>query len=113
MRDSINTLHLLRMMINKNPPVGETSHADSDSLQHPVAGELMHDQWRFHPARLLVGVRNDAADEVRFRLVQGVHQGGELDEVDRGDCLASASLLLLTLGLLFLGIWCGERKELC
>ena len=44
------------------------------------------------------------ADEVRFRLVQGVHQGGELDEVDRGDCLASASLLLLTLGLLFLGI---------
>ena len=101
------------MMINKKPPVGETSHADSDSLQHTVAGELMHDQWRLHPARLLVGVWNDAADEVRFRLVQGVHQGGELDEVDRGDCLASASLLLLTLGLLFIGIWCGERKELC
>ena len=66
------------------------------------------DEWGPHPARLLVGVGDDAADEVGLSLVQGVHQGGELDQVDRGHRLPTTSLLLLTLRLLFLRIECNK-----
>ena len=35
-------------------PVGESTHADPDSLEHAVAGELVHDQGRLHLVRRMV-----------------------------------------------------------
>ena len=38
---------LLSMNIQASP-VGESTHADPDSLEHTVASQLVHDQWGLH-----------------------------------------------------------------
>ena len=35
-------------------PVGESAHADPDSLEHAVASQLVHDQWWLHLVRRMV-----------------------------------------------------------
>ena len=45
--------------------VGESFAANSDSLEHSVAGKLMHDQTRVDPSRLFDLVGNDATHEMR------------------------------------------------
>merc|ERR1719232_748604 len=76
-------------------------HTDSDSLQHTITGELVHDKWGFNISGLLVGVWHKATDKVRSTIVEGGHQLIERDQIDRGDSLATTSLLLL-LGLILL-----------
>ena len=63
-------------MRNKNPvvkmslsPVGESSHADPDALQHTVAGQLVHDERGLHLAGLLVGVGHQATHKVGLAAV--------------------------------------------
>merc|ERR1719297_568439 len=75
--------------------VGESSHTDSDSLQHTITGELVHDQRRLNISGLLVSVGHKATDKVRLTRVKGGHQLSKRDKVDRGDSLATTSLLLL------------------
>merc|ERR1719297_681614 len=75
--------------------VGESSHTDSDSLQHTITGELVHDQRRLNISGLLVSVGHKATDKVRLTRVKGGHQLSKRDKVDRGDSLATSSLLLL------------------
>merc|ERR1719192_1094846 len=75
--------------------VRESTHADPDTLQHTVTGQLVHDQRRLHISGLLVGVGHKAADKVGSAVVEGGHQLSQRDEVDRGHGLATASLLLL------------------
>merc|ERR1719291_1624286 len=77
-------------------PVGESAHADPDSLEHTVASQLLHDEWGLHLAGLLVGVGHQAADKVGLAVVQGRHEFAEGDQVDRGHGLAAALLLLLS-----------------
>ena len=55
-------------------PVGESAHADPDSLEHTVAGQLVHDQWRLHIAGLLMGVGHQATDKVRLARVKCAEQ---------------------------------------
>ena len=50
-------------------PVGESTHADPDSLEHTVASELVHDEWGLDLAGLLVGVGHQAADKVGLAVV--------------------------------------------
>ena len=76
-------------------PVGESTHADPDSLEHTVASQLVHDEWGLHLAGLLVGVGHQATHKVGLTVVQGGHQLGEADKVDGGHRLAAAALFLL------------------
>ena len=76
-------------------PVGESSHADPDALQHTVTGQLVHDQRRLHLPGLLVGVGHDAAHEVRLAAVERGHEVGQGGEVHAGHRLAAPALLLL------------------
>merc|ERR1719347_1978108 len=78
-------------------PVGESTHADPDSLEHTVASQLVHDEWGLHLSRLLVGVGHKATHKVRLAVVEGGHQLTQGDQVDRGDSLAATLLLLLAL----------------
>merc|ERR1719357_590224 len=78
-------------------PVGESSHADPNALEHTVTGQLVHDQRGLHLAWLLVRVRHEATHEVGLARVQGRHQVHEGHQVDRGDGLAATLLLLLAL----------------
>merc|ERR1719249_461601 len=88
-------------------PVGESTHADPDSLEHTVASQLVHDEWGLNLSGLLVGVGHEATHKVRLAGVESGHQLNQGDEVDRGDSLAAALLLLLTL---LLGCCCGLSR---
>ena len=50
-------------------PVGESSHANPDSLEHAVASQLVHDQGALHLAGLLVGVGHQATHKVGLTVV--------------------------------------------
>ena len=78
-------------------PVGKSTHTDPDAFKHSVASELMHDQWRLHISRLLMGVRHKATDKVRLAGVECGHQLDKRNKVDGGDGLAASLLLLLLL----------------
>merc|ERR1719516_35705 len=84
-------------------PVGESSHADPDALEHTVTGQLVHDQRGLHLSGLLVGVGHQATHEVGLAGVQGRHQLHQGHQVHRGDGLAATLLLLLALLLRVLG----------
>merc|ERR1711963_770833 len=75
--------------------VGETSHTDSDSLQHTITGELVHNKMRLNLSGLLVSVGHKTTNKVRLARVEGGHELSKRDQVDRGDSLATTSLLLL------------------
>ena len=79
----------------KGAPVGESTHADPDSLEHTVASQLVHDEWGLHLAGLLVGVGHKATHKVGLAGVERGHQLDKRDEVDRGHSLAATLLLLL------------------
>merc|ERR550532_477632 len=83
------------LVVGVEHSVRETSHADPDTLQHTVTGQLVHDQWGLNLAGLLVGVGHKATDEVGLARVEGGHQLIERHQVDGGHSLAAASLLLL------------------
>ena len=85
-------------------PVGESTHADPDSLEHTVASQLVHDEWGLHLAGLLVGVGHKATHKVGLAGIESGHQLNQGDEVDRGDSLAATLLLLLAV---VLGGCCG------
>ena len=55
----------------RSTPVGESTHADPDSLEHTVAGQLVHDEWGLHLAGLLVGVGHQATHKVGLTVVLG------------------------------------------
>ena len=95
--------------MNSRSPVGESAHADPDSLEHAVASQLVHDEGGLHLAGLLVGVGHKAAHKVGLAVVQGGHQLAQGDEVDGGDGLAATLLLLLTF-LLGRGGWLGKKN---
>ena len=78
-------------------PVGESAHADPDSLEHAVASQLVHDEGGLHLARLLVGVGHKATHKVGLAGVEGGHQLNQGNQVDGGDGLAATLLLLLAL----------------
>merc|ERR1719327_1550327 len=78
-------------------PVGESTHADPDALEHTVASQLVHDEGGLHLARLLVGVGHKATHEVGLARVEGGHQLNQGDEVDGRHSLAATLLLLLAL----------------
>merc|ERR1719471_451549 len=85
-----------KLEVGVEHPVGESTHADPDALEHTVASQLVHDQWGLHLAGLLVGVGHKATHKVGLARVEGGHQLDQGDEVDGGDSLA-ATLLLLAL----------------
>ena len=76
-------------------PVGESTHADPDSLEHTVASQLVHDEWGLHLTRLLVGVGYKATHKVGLAGVERGHQLDKRDKVDGGHSLAATLLLLL------------------
>merc|ERR1711899_330843 len=78
-------------------PVGESTHADPDALEHTVASQLVHDEGGLHLAGLLVGVGHKATHEVGLARVEGGHQLHQGDKVDGRHSLAATLLLLLTL----------------
>merc|ERR1712012_1329278 len=78
-------------------PVGESTHADPDALEHTVASQLVHDEGGLHLARLLVGVGHKATHEVGLARVEGGHQLNQGDKVDGRHSLAATLLLLLAL----------------
>merc|ERR1712012_1100676 len=92
---SLSKTSISHLEVRVEHSVRETSHTDSDTLQHTITSQLVHDQWRLNLSRLLVSVGHKATDEVRSTIVQGGHQLIERDKVDRGDSLATTSLLLL------------------
>merc|ERR1719195_2183612 len=92
---SLTQAGVSHLVVGVEHPIRESAHADPDTLQHTITGQLVHDQWGLHISGLLVGVGHQATDEVGLARVEGDHQLVERDEVDRGDSLAAASLLLL------------------
>merc|ERR1719471_122442 len=92
---SLSQASVSHLVVGVEHSVGESSHADPDTLQHTVTGQLVHDQWGLNLSGLLVGVGHQATDEVGLAGVEGGHQLSKGDQVDRGDSLAATSLLLL------------------
>merc|ERR1719277_695359 len=92
---SLSKTSISHLVVRIEHPIWESTHTDSDSLQHTITGELVHDKWRFNISWLLVSVGHKATDKVRSTIVEGGHQLTKRDKVDRGDSLATASLLLL------------------
>merc|ERR1719394_2211572 len=86
-----------KLEVGVEHPVGESTHADPDALEHTIASQLVHDQWGLHLAGLLVGVGHKATHKVGLARVEGGHQLDQGDEVDGGDSLAATLLLLLAL----------------
>merc|ERR1719204_1498370 len=80
-------------------PVGESTHADPDALEHTVASQLVHDEGGLHLAGLLVGVGHKATHEVGLARVESGHQLHQGDKVDGRHSLAATLLLLLALVL--------------
>merc|ERR1712198_86365 len=80
--------------------VGQTQHADADTLQHAVAVELVHDERSIDVSGLLDLVGDDATHEVRMGGVQvghQLHQGlsvGSRDGHHGGSLLLGAIILL-------------------
>merc|ERR1719394_1286866 len=101
---SLSKTSISHLEVRVKHSVGETSHTDSDSLQHTITGELVHDKMRLNLSWLLVSVGHKATDKVRLARVEGGHELSKRDQVDRGDSLATTSLLLLL--TLFLGSSC-------
>merc|ERR1719192_230139 len=92
---SLSQASVSHLVVGIEHTVRESTHADPDTLQHTVTGQLVHDQRRLHISGLLVGVGHKAADKVGSAVVEGGHQLSQRDEVNRGHSLATASLLLL------------------
>merc|ERR1719340_359496 len=88
--------------VQVNGSVGESSPADPDSLEHTVAGQLVHDESRVQEAGGLVVVGHNAADEVGVGGVQGGQQGLQLSAEGRGHSLEGLGSSILTLLTLFL-----------
>jgi len=95
-KDSISQL-----VVRVEHSVGESSHTDSDTLKHTITSELVHDKRRLNLSRLLVSVGHKATHKVRLTAVQSGHELTKRDQVDGGDSLTAATLLLLL--TLFLG----------
>merc|ERR1711971_1309600 len=87
--------HEPQLEVGIHHPVGESAHADPDSLEHTVASQLVHDEWGLHLAGLLVGVGHKATHKVGLAGVEGGHQFNQGNQVDGGDSLAATLLLLL------------------
>merc|ERR1711971_1160309 len=83
------------LVVRIEHPIRESTHADPDTLEHTITGQLVHDKRRLNLSRLFVGVGHKATDKVRSTIVEGGHQLSKRHKVDRGDSLATASLLLL------------------
>merc|ERR1719210_2299314 len=92
---SLSQAGISHLVVRIEHPIRESTHTDSDSLQHTITGELVHNKWGLNISGLLMGVWHKATDKVRSTIVEGGHQLIERDQVDRGDSLATASLLLL------------------
>jgi len=65
----------------------------------------VHDEWGLNLSGLLVGVGHKATDKVRVAIVEGGHELSQRDKVDRGDSLATTSLLLLLAFILGSSCW--------
>merc|ERR1719443_268373 len=100
---SLSQASISHLVVRIKHPVWESTHTNSDSLQHTITGELVHDQWRLNISWLLVSVGHKTTDKVRSTIVEGGHQLSQGDKIDRGDSLATTSLLFL-LALLLLGL---------
>merc|ERR1711963_1172197 len=92
---SLSKTGISHLEVRVKHSVRETSHTDSDSLQHTITSELVHDKMRLNLSWLLVSVGHKTTDKVRLARVKGGHQLSQRDQVDRGDSLATTSLLLL------------------
>ena len=88
------------MYFGKLPPVGETTAADTDALEHAVAGKLMHHQRGVQQEGRLVVVGHDAPDEVGVGRVQSGQQLVKLGPEGGGDGLEDLGSGVLTLLLL-------------
>ena len=82
------------------PPVGETTTADTDSLEHAVAGQLVHHQGGVQQEGRLVVVGHDAPDEVGVGRVQGGQELVKLGPEGRGHGLEDFGSGVLALLLL-------------
>merc|ERR1719166_170389 len=92
---SLSQASVSHLVVRVEHSVGESSHADPDTLKHTVTGQLVHDQWGLNLSGLLVSVGHKATDEVRLASVESGHQLSQRDQVDGGDGLTAATLLLL------------------
>ena len=88
------------MYFGKLPPVGETTAADTDALEHAVAGKLMHHQRGVQQEGRLVVVGHDATDEVGVGRVQSGQQLVKLGPEGGGDGLEDLGSGVLALLLL-------------
>merc|ERR1719392_294266 len=80
-------------------------HTNSDTLQHTITSELVHDKLWLNLSRLLVSVGHKATDKVRSTIVESGHELVKGNKVDRGDSLATTSLLLLLTLILGSSCW--------
>ena len=92
--------------------MGEALAADADALQDAVAGELVEHEQRVDHAALLLLVGDDAADEVRVRRVQHVHQVGQRFSVHHRHCHERCCLPLLLCPLLASFLNFGQESKL-
>ena len=88
------------MYFGKVSPVGETTTADTDSLEHAVASELVHHQGGVQQEGRLVVVGHDAPDEVGVGRVQGGQELVKLGPEGGGHGLEDLGSGVLTLLLL-------------
>uniref|UniRef100_A0A2M4C5L0 Putative secreted protein n=1 Tax=Anopheles marajoara TaxID=58244 RepID=A0A2M4C5L0_9DIPT len=65
--------------------VRETLAADTDTLEHTIAPQLIQHQRSIDLARSLLVVGDDATHKVRIRVAQRVHQFGQLFLVQMGN----------------------------
>merc|ERR1719367_2759220 len=93
----LSQARVTELKVGVGHPVGESTHADPDALQHTVASQLVHDEGGLRLAGLLVGVGHKATHEMGLARVEGGHQLNQGDKVDGRHSLAATLLLLLAL----------------
>ena len=102
------------MYFGKVSPVGETTTADTDSLEHAVAGQLVHHQGGVQQEGRLVVVGHDAPDEVGVGRVQSGQELVKLGPEGGGHGLEDLGPGVLTLLLLLdnLEMRCGRMCKI-
>merc|ERR1719234_610058 len=64
-------------------------------LKHSIAGELVHNQSWLHTTWLFAGIGYYAPYKVGIRVIEGAHQGSQVNQEHAGHSLPTCSFFLL------------------
>lgn len=82
--------------VREDHSVRESLTTNTDTLQHTITGQLVHNQVSIHNTGLFHFVGDDATDEMGMGGLQSSHQFTQLFTVQGGHCHETGTLFTLT-----------------